>query len=84
MCLSQTVMQSILCDAPTPPPPPPPRVFFPPFGGGGGMNKNGVWGGLFHLRLNVDGMNEIDQLGVCWQQPCVNSLGVAVAEHWGV
>ena len=59
MCLSQTVMQSILRDAPSP-------------------------CGLFHLRLNVDGMNEIDQLGVCWQQPCVNSLGVAVAGHWGM
>ncbi len=39
--------------------------------------------GLFHFRLNMDGMNEIDQLGVCWRQPCINSLGVAAAEYLG-
>ncbi len=67
MSLSQKVMQSILCDAPTPAHPPPPP------------NPSG----LFHFRLNMDGMNEIDQLGVCWRQPCINSLGVAAAEYLG-
>ncbi len=36
---------------------------------------------LFYLCLNVDGMNEIDQLGVCCRQPCIDSLGVGAAEH---
>lgn len=34
-----------------------------------------------YFCLNVGGMNEIDQLSVCWQQPCIDSLGIGAAEH---
>ena len=37
-----------------------------------------------HGRLNVGGMNEMDQLGVCCHQPFTDSLSVGAAEHWGV
>jgi len=35
-----------------------------------------------YVAARMGCMNEIDQLGVCCQQPCINNDGVAAAEHW--